>query len=53
MYDLETVKIDDGKGGYIIINATDFDADKHKLHEEEIKENFKKVETKKDKKDKK
>lgn len=29
---LPTVKIDDNKGGYIVINKSDFDEKKHKLY---------------------
>ena len=34
MADIATVKIDDGNGGYIIINDFDFDETIHKLYEE-------------------
>lgn len=31
---LETVKIDDGQGGFIVINQSDFDDKVHKLYVE-------------------
>ena len=33
---LPTVKIEDGKGDYIVINESDFDEKKHKLFVEKV-----------------
>lgn len=46
-YILPTVKIEDGKGGFIIINESDFDAKKHTLFSDKPKPKTRKPRAKK------